>query len=483
LTFNSATSWFRRVFTATVEQATPDASGNTRFVDRRARNTSGSIATWNTGGDPNRQSDLHWNGSSWVACALNQEHLNSTRDAQGRSNYDYCDKFEVGSSTRANFDVSGRPMIDVYNQFRDAGFTNISIASAASSLGSATFPTGSVLSYQTSTPLSTAPAYLPGASSIVANPNADVAAGKTSPSDTTSACASITSATPQSAYTTPAQTLESMIGRHQGTPCVFGQGSITITTVSGTATVSSGPRNEWWTQSTLSIGTLGTAPVGGVQSAYYTTNTLLRVAFGPDNAVKYYACQQRSTDGSTRNCDLIGSGSYSIGTLGDARVLSLTNEPAQAASLGYSRIFVERGGNVYHGYKNKPITGGTARLNLVGTNALLTQLGIPTVDPATPMALSSTSFHGDWFFTAADASDSFTVRLSQNGSATCHEGLLGAQFSCTVTVTPSSSTPGIANFTLVDNVNGGGGSGTFTFIGGAASATSTDSVSYTGARR
>jgi hypothetical protein len=161
----------------------------------------------------------------------------------------------------------------------------------------------------------------------------------------------------------------------------------------------------------------------------------------------------------------------------------LTNEPAQAASLGYGRIFVERGGKVYFGYKSKPITTSTARLNLAGANALFTQLGIPSVDPATPMALTSTSFHGDWFFTAADVSDSFTVRLFQNGGTLCQEGLFGNSFSCTVTVTPSTSTPGTASVSLTDNTNGGGGTGTFTFIGGAASATSTDGVNYTGARR
>lgn len=483
LTFNSASNWFRRVFTATVEQATPDASGNTRFVDRRARNSNGNIATWNAGSDPNRQSDLHWNGSSWVACALNHENLNSTRDAQGRRNYDYCDKLEVGSSTQANFDVSGRPMIEVYNQFRDAGFTNLTIASAATNLGNATFPAGSFLSYQTSTPLATAPAYIPGAANVPNNVNPDIAAGKTSASDTTSACASITQNTPASVYSTPATTLESLIAANPGTPCVYQQGTTVITTVSGTTTVSSGPRNEWWSNSTTSLGVIGSATTGGIQSGYYTTNTLLRIAFGPDNAVKYYACQQRSTDGSTRNCDLIGTGGYSIGTLGDARILSLTNEPAQAASLGYNRIFVERGGKVYFGYKSKPLTTSTARLNLVGANALFAQLGIPTVDPVTPMALTSASFHGDWFLSAADGSDTFTVRLSLGGGTTCFDGLYGPVFSCTVTVTPSTSTPGTASVTLTDNDNGGGGTGMFTFIGGAATATSSDGVSYSGARR
>lgn len=65
LNFSNVQNWFRRVFTSSVAQSTPDASSNVRFIDRRSRSTSGQTANWTAGGDPARQSDLHWNGTAW----------------------------------------------------------------------------------------------------------------------------------------------------------------------------------------------------------------------------------------------------------------------------------------------------------------------------------------------------------------------------------------------------------------------------------
>jgi hypothetical protein len=50
--------------------------------------------------------------------------------------------------------------------------------------------------------------------------------------------------------------------------------------------------------------------------------------------------------------------------------------------LGYTRVFVERGGNVYYGYQTVPgAKSTTVRLNLAAANALLAQLGIPVLTP------------------------------------------------------------------------------------------------------
>ena len=143
LSFNSATNWFVRHFTQTAAQNTPDASGNLRYVDRRDQSVNGTIAKWNTGGSPQHQADLHWNGSAWVNCGFNRENITSVRDAQGNTTYDYCDKLETGRANRASFDVSGKTMLEVYNQVIGAGYTNLFIANASASLGSATFPAGS----------------------------------------------------------------------------------------------------------------------------------------------------------------------------------------------------------------------------------------------------------------------------------------------------------------------------------------------------
>ncbi|MCJ0761996.1 hypothetical protein [Variovorax terrae] len=492
MNFYDSSNWNWRVLASTAAQNTPDSNNRTRYVDRRSSNNMGAVANWGFGGQPNRQSDLHWNGTSWINCPINYENLSTVRDAAGNSNYDICDKFEIGSSNRASFDIGGRTMLEVLQQIRDGGFTNLYVANADSLLGSTAFPTGAKLYYNTTSALNTALAYYPGVGSVMRNASAAVAAGKTSASDNTSACASITQSTPQGGYTTPATTLESMIAANQGTPCVYSPGSTVITTPSGTATVPSGARNDAWSYSSVSIGVLGNALTGGYQTSYYTTNTHLRAAFGAGNVVKYYSCQQRSTDGSPRNCDPIGTGTYTISTMGDGRAMTLSTPPALTGGLNYQRIFVERGGKVYAGYQNKPVVNRSARFNMQASNALLTKLGLPAVDPATPISLTPASYAGDWIIN--DSSDSgglqvttgTTLRLnpsfvSGNASTTaCIDNSINAYESCTITVNGATGA-----FTLTDA--SGSGSGTLNFLSGAVSGTYTptggSAMTFTGMRR
>ncbi|WP_427912596.1 hypothetical protein ACPWT1_18500 [Ramlibacter sp. MMS24-I3-19] len=448
LTYNGAGNWFQRVFSSTAAQNAPDASGNTRAVERRSRANSGVVAHWAFGGNPSAQSDFHWNGGNWVQCALQTETISGVRDAEGRANYNYCDGFDVGSSQRAAFDVSGKTMLDVYNQVRGAGFVNITIANAATALGTATFPANSKLFYQTNTPLSTAIGYSPSPASELRNLNADVAAGNASASDTGAACASITPATSLTTISSPATSLESFIAANPATPCYYPTSTMQVPSTSGTpVTVSSGSRNEWWNNSTAGIGQLGNVPVGAVQTAgsesYYTGNTLLRVGFAAGNVAKYFACQQRASDGSVRNCNPIGTGTYAINTLGDARVLTLANTPVQAAAL-QERVFVERGGKVRVGYKNRTTPNPSARMNMAATNALLAQLGMEAVDPEAAFELTPASYQGDWqVWNAADVDvvDYSIVRIQPNFNGTtgylCFDNT-GATFSCTLSLNPAT---------------------------------------------
>lgn len=455
LIFNSAGNWYQRAFTATAAQNTPNADGKVVAIERRSRSAGGVVAHWAFGFNPSSQSDFHWNGSSWVQCGLQQGSISGVRDAQGRSDYNYCDGYDIGSNTRSIFDISGKTMLDVYNQVRTAGYTNLNIANAATALGSATFPANSSLLYFTNTPVTTAIAYGPSPANEVRITNADVAAGKTSASDTTSACATITSSTPQSSYTSLATALEAFVAANPATPCVYDPGTAQVQTTSGPATVSSGSRNEWWGNSTASMGVLGTAAVGATQPAgsasYYTGNTLLRVGFAAGNVANYYACQQRATDGSPRNCDPIGSGTYTISTQGDARVLTLANTPVQAAAL-QERVFVERAGKVHFGYKNRVTPNISARFNMVGSNALLSQLGMEVLDPNASFDLTPASYQGDWMaWSASDvnATNYSIVRIAPTytGSTTGYSCLdnTGAAFTCTLTLDPASG-----GFTLVE---------------------------------
>jgi len=469
LSFTNATNYLARVFTGSAAQNTPDANNNVKYVDRRWRNVGGSIAKWGTGSDPLRGADLHWNGSAWVNCPINFENTSSVRDAQGNSVYNFCDGVETGKGARASFDVSGKTMADVYAQVRAAGYTNLTIDDPAV-LGSASFPAGSALLYQASTALTTAISYYPaglgnpaGTSNVVAQYSAAVSAGGTASQQAAGVgCNSAETNT----NGTNSTTLEGLIAAMTGTPCVYAQGSF----VYGNVTYTSDVPNEWWSNSTVSLGTIGTALTGsGPAPGYYTTNTRLRAAFKGTgaNAVTYYACRERFFNPSTRNCTAIGTGSYTIATLGDARVMSFNNLPVQTAALNYTRVFVERGGLVYFGYQSKPVVTNTARLNTIGANALLTQLGITPEDPSVPLALTAASYQGTWdLVPTGGTSATRTVFIGSTNVTSCQNRLTLAPYACTLTITD----PATGAFTFSDGT-GVTASGVASFIHGTATGT------------
>ena len=462
-TFTTASNWVSRVMSSSMAQATTDAAGNSKYVERRYSSVSNVGASWGFGGTPARGSDLHWNGSAWANCAINFENTTSGRDAKGSSTYNYCDSYETGKINRATFDASGRKVIDVYNEIIAAGYTNLNISSASTVLGTSTFPTGSKLFYQTSTPLTTAIGYFPGTGNYVSQTNANVAAGKTSATSTTEACASINSGTALRSYASTAATLDGLIAVNKGTPCVFS--SFT----GSTDLLSSGPRNEWWGQSTLSLGILGTASSNITPAtSFYNTNTLLNVGFGSGNVANYYSCLQGNNGRGARNCNLIGSGTFDIQTLGDAKTLSFTGLPALTSALTYNRVFVERGGHVYFGYQNKPNVSLSARLNLIGLNAVASQLGISPINPETPVALTTASYQGVWDFFIPTVNGGPAMTISNTGVGSCVSGATGNPFACVITIT----NPVTGAFT--ETASTGGFQGIFNFLAGTVSGTYSD---------
>jgi len=473
LSYTDASNYVVRTLGASAAQNTPDASNNTKYVERRRRAVGGSVATWGSGGDPWRNADLSWNGSAWASCPINFENTSSVRDASGKSNYTYCGR-ETGASQRATFDLTGKTLASAYAQIVSAGYTNLYIANAATVLGSATFPTGSALFYQVNTPLTTAISYYPaganspaGASNILTQYSAAVAAGGTASAQ---AAGTACNATETSGSGSNSTTLEAMIATKAGTPCVYGPTSVTYNGSTQTGDAGSG---IWWGNSTFSLGTLGSASLtpGANSTGVYTGNTLLRGAFTGTgaNAVTYYACQQRFVNGSTRSCTPIGTGSYTISTLGDARALTLNNLPVQTGPLTYNRVFVERGGLIYFGYQSKPTVTNRARLNLVAGNAMLTQLGLSTVDPSTPLALSAASYQGTWDIrdasTAVSPTNGVTLFVNGNGSTSCQYKSNAAGFACTMTVT----NPATGAFTYSNVSSGATAAGSFDFMAGTAS--------------
>ena len=408
LKYNTDNSnWYYRVYASNAEENTFDANNLKRFRDIRATNMAGTVVT--TGGLVNqgRTDDVHWNGTAWVnACDNTWKSTASKSDAKGSSTFDYCDGFKKGTSTKVKVDFAGKTIADMVTAIRahpgqgdglsEVGFagwgasdSKASTPLAAGFSSTTVLPAGAALYYVTTTPTAYALSYIvSGSAAQLTQTSPATAAGgdnTSSGSTTTTTTAPACSVAANQSYT-PATSLAAVITQNQGTPCKLAKQ--TITGAAGQKLTSdstlNGTRNEWWDQSTLSIGTVGSAPTSAASAAvsFYTGNTNIRVAFpaGTAPVANFYACQQRY-DNSSRNCNLIGTGAYSLTTLGDAKVLSFTGVPAQAAALTYARSFVERAGAVRYGFTPKLQQDSEVRPNLIAMNALFNVLGIPAVTP------------------------------------------------------------------------------------------------------
>jgi trimeric autotransporter adhesin len=415
------------------------------------------VANWNFGTNPGDQANLHWTGTAWEPCGLNFEFAVTLRDANGNNSSNYCNNYSTNASSRTGFDISGQSMAAVYDQIRSGGFTNISIANAPAALGAQTFPADSILFYLTNTRLTSAIAYNPGSNSLVNKfPQS---------TGTAAACSAPNPATQVS-------TLEELVANFPGTPCVFNSAE-TITNVNGSFT-SANPRTLWGS-TTLGITTLGTAPLLATPSSYYTTNTLVRLAFtaGAPNEVTYYLCKQRETNGSTRECVAKPTkGVYAIHTLPDSsRYMSFTNLPPETSALTFNKAFVERNGVVLHAYKDKLNVTSSARFNTPASNALLAKLGMAAIDPEVPLALTAASYQGTWDF--RDAGTPFAtnvgsrVTISGNNTFSCIDNTTGNAFTCTGAVT----NPLTGAFSISFNSSA---TGTFDFIAGTAIGTNSN---------
>ncbi|RYY92915.1 MAG: hypothetical protein EOO24_27935, partial [Comamonadaceae bacterium] len=90
LDYKSSARWTRHVATSSARHNDPDASGNVRVLERRSRKAGGLLASWGWGATPARQGEIHWNGSAWVHCQLNEAGASGAPDAAGRVAYERC---------------------------------------------------------------------------------------------------------------------------------------------------------------------------------------------------------------------------------------------------------------------------------------------------------------------------------------------------------------------------------------------------------
>lgn len=422
LRYTDANNWMYRMHHSSAADSVVDANGYVRFYDWTLESTlnptSGQAVVLGAVQTPSTTVATHWNGSAWVTRAANGRYLSRLRDAQGRSDYNFGDSFEIGNGIRRVEDISGQNLQDVVRTkirrfpgssngvaFANWGPSNLAL------YGNATFPTGSHLIYQTTSASSTAINYANLASNQVLGYNAAVSAGGDARSTPTLACAD----GQQNAVTTAVVTLEAMVALFRGTPCTFNQ--------AGTAPNQSLPADEAWGFSTLNVGDLSnTNSLPANTGNFYTTAASVRLSFAANgNRATFWRCYRRASNNSPRNCSVLGLGTWSIQTLGDARVLRFSVAPALAQRLGYARHFVERGGRIYYG--GKSALGATTtdlRLNLAAANAVFHQLGLPRTKPITEpgsatgaRAATLATLQGAWGI--ADATSANVLRFGPNG--------------------------------------------------------------------
>lgn len=478
--YTDSANYYIRAMTGTQAQNTPDANNSIRYVERHLSSNAGSLASWGFSGSPSRQSDLSWDGSAWVACPINHENISSARDAKGYANYNYCHNRELGVSKKAVLNLTGQKMLSFYNSMRDAGFTNITIANAATALGGATFPANSALQFGNAIGTSAAYSYYPGGSTPVGFSNVVAQYSTSVNTGTNAGCTSAEFATTNGTNSTK---FESLIQANPGIPCTFSQASFTY----GGQTYTSDVVNEAWSNTSIHIGKIGTAPINkGIAPGFYSGNTRFRVAFmgAGINPTTYYACKERFDNGAPRNCRVIGTGSYTIKTLGDARVMTFNNLPAQMAPMTFTQILVERAGQIYLGYQDKQGVSSDARLNLSAANALFTQLGIPAIDVNLPIVTAPGSFEGKWDLSIGGTGTGPTLTINTDGGYNCANG--GASpvaFACTLSITA----PETGGFTV--SFSTGSLHGNFNALTGMVSGTYVDSAinpssgSFVGQRR
>ena len=373
----SAREWYYQAILATAAENVPDANSRRQYRSVRREKVGTATHEWVISSNYDRRDDTYWNGTKWTGCVFGDQGTSTVRTTEGLSDTINCNNTGTSGSRRIDVDISGNLIKDVVATIRafpgDTAYATWG-PDPKSLSATVTFPSGSRLAYQTSTDTLNQIGYDSRASNQFAAFAPLVAAGGNG-SDPSVACsaAGLTS--------TAATGFAEAINSYKGTPCTY---TTAFTQTNGAGlVVSSGLPNEWWSPSTLSIGTIGTAAsnVGTANvTAYYTTNQLIRFAFdGTANGVNYFSCKQRQSDGSVRNCVKIGSGTYKISTLGDARIMELTGEPD--LGLTYNRVMIERGGKVYFGFRSKLAVSQSARLNLPAANAVLSLIGIPAITP------------------------------------------------------------------------------------------------------
>ncbi|NJS36255.1 MAG: hypothetical protein HC765_07210 [Brachymonas sp.] len=377
--YTSPTNWNYRVFTGN-DVTRPD--GFKRSNDVRV----------NSSAFPYVRNLAYFNetGNNWYACPSDGfeaiVYKDATATVPGESTF--CNTFR-DSSRRTSEDISGQTISAVISRIRNSGLDGYNTW-AGTTTSVAVFPAGSQLRYQINTRLAT--------------PIAQDLASKVRVFKNTNA-----SAFEQWPF---AATLDEMIEYYSGNfNTAFGAGNS-----GGASTDGMGQYAD------------GSYQVSGMQAVKNYRAAFQRINATSGNA-RIYQCRRNATPNTNTNCftdsATLLTTTYTIETLGDARVLKFAALPAELTSLRKnSRVYVERGGAVFYGFKDILSVDTTVRLNVTAWDAMPAQFpGVTShTDPVAPVAADT----GTWLRdmrrgVTASGSETFSIRawnFTVNGTNT-----------------------------------------------------------------
>jgi hypothetical protein len=331
-TFADANNWSARLFRT---DGVLDASGNKTIDDLRLE-VAGGVAV------PFHFNSLFWTGTEWYACPDDGIGVLKANDAAGTDTY--CSAFLDGSRHRTTVTLDGRNMADVLRDIRwyDSKDGLFSFANwganpdTTPALATASFPAGAQMYYSRFTRQSTPYQLFNRVTDQVR-----VAPGPLSgdPFDTW-----------------PFATgLDDMIAHYPG--ALLG-----------------GPLNG-----NTALWVWGW-DLAAPPSATYTTRVEVRVSFDPSGQKARFTMNNRRADnGRTDNYVTLLDTTYSVATAGDAKVLRFAAMPAELnGQLFGERLYIERGGLVFYGFKDRIPEGPmySIRMNEIAARALAATLGI-----------------------------------------------------------------------------------------------------------
>lgn len=174
-----------------------------------------------------------------------------------------------------------------------------------------------------------------------------------------------------------------------------------------------------------SVNGASTDGLGQIPDASYTAPNMqqlknFRVAFQSTSATggnaRFWLCRRNATPNTNTNCTVdttqLFDTTYTIETLGDARVLKFTRLPEEIQGFRkFARVYVERAGAVFYGFKDNLQVVTTVRLNTPAWNALRAQYpGVTThTNPTAPVAVDAASWLRDMRSDLLGA-DNFSIR-------------------------------------------------------------------------